>query len=52
MKKGRLLYPSRDDAEALKATPGWAKPIVAGAFRCEEGEDGSHDETPAGDPTE
>ena len=39
MNDGRLLYPGRDDAEALRATPEWAKPIVAAAFRCDEGED-------------
>src|SRR5205823_6550076 len=34
MKDGRVLHPGRDDVEALQATPDWAKPIVAAAFRC------------------
>ncbi|HWK47804.1 MAG TPA: zeta toxin family protein [Stellaceae bacterium] len=38
MKTGRLIYPGHDDAEALKATPEWAKPIVAAAFRRAEAE--------------
>lgn len=33
MKNGRVLYPRRDDVEALQATPDWAKPIVEAAFR-------------------
>jgi predicted ABC-type ATPase len=32
-KGGFVLYPARDDVEALAATPAWAKPIVAAAFR-------------------
>jgi hypothetical protein len=35
MKDGRVLYPGRDDVQALEATPDWAKPIVAAAFRCQ-----------------
>jgi predicted ABC-type ATPase len=34
MKDGRILQPGHDDVEALQATPDWAKPIVAAAFRC------------------
>jgi hypothetical protein len=41
MKGGRLLYPRPDDIEALKATPGWAKPIVEAALRHEELNDGA-----------
>jgi len=36
MRQGRVLYPGRDDVEALEATPVWAKPIVAAAFRCRQ----------------
>jgi predicted ABC-type ATPase len=36
MKDGRVLHPGRDDLQALEATPDWAKPIVAAAFRCQE----------------
>ena len=36
MKDGRVLHPRRDDVAALQATPDWAKPIVAAAFRCED----------------
>jgi predicted ABC-type ATPase len=36
MKDGRVLYPGRDDLQALEATPDWAKPIVAAAFRRQE----------------
>jgi predicted ABC-type ATPase len=36
MKGSRVLHPQRDDVEALKATPDWAKPIVEAAFRCGE----------------
>jgi hypothetical protein len=52
MNDGRLLYPGRDDAEALRATPEWAKPIVAAAFRCDEGDDRSHDGAPGDDGAE
>jgi predicted ABC-type ATPase len=41
MKDGRVLYPGRDDVEALQATPEWAKPIVEAAFRCDESSDGT-----------
>jgi predicted ABC-type ATPase len=41
MKDGRVLRPGRGDAEALEATPAWAKPIVAAAFRCHDAETGS-----------
>ena len=47
MQDGRVLHPGRDDAEALQATPGWAKPIVAAAFRCHEAKTGSSDRAPA-----
>lgn len=33
MKRGRVLYPEFDDVSALRATPNWAKPIVAAAIR-------------------
>jgi predicted ABC-type ATPase len=33
MKDGWLVYPGRDDVEALQATPEWAKPIVESALR-------------------
>jgi hypothetical protein len=36
MKDGRVLHPRRDDLAALQATPDWAKPIVAAAFRCDD----------------
>lgn len=36
MKNGRVLCPAHDDAQALQATPDWAKPIVAAAFRRHE----------------
>jgi predicted ABC-type ATPase len=36
MQDGRVLYPGRDDVEALQATPEWAKPIVEAAFRCDD----------------
>jgi predicted ABC-type ATPase len=36
MKDRRVLYPGRDDAESLRATPEWAKPIVEAAIRCAE----------------
>jgi predicted ABC-type ATPase len=36
-KDGRVLHPSPDNMEALLATPEWAKPIVAAAFRWREG---------------
>lgn len=32
-RNGLVLYPARDDVEALTAIPPWAKPIVAAAFR-------------------
>src|SRR5690606_15667722 len=35
MKNGRVLYPRPDNAAALATTPGWAKAIVAAAFRCD-----------------
>lgn len=41
MTNGRVLHPGRDDVEALQATPGWAKPIVAAAFRCHEAKGGA-----------
>jgi predicted ABC-type ATPase len=41
MKDGRVLYPGRDDLQALQATPEWAKPIVEVAFRCAESIDGT-----------
>lgn len=49
MKDGRVLHPGRGDVEALQATPDWAKPIVAAAFRCREAKDGSSDRAPASD---
>lgn len=33
MEDGRVLHPARGDLAALKATPGWAKPIVEAALR-------------------
>jgi hypothetical protein len=36
MKNGRVLRPARNDVRALRATPEWAKPILAAAFRCHE----------------
>lgn len=36
MKDGRVVYPDRADVTALEATPDWAKPIVAAAFRCHD----------------
>jgi predicted ABC-type ATPase len=36
MKDGRVLHPGRGDVAALQATPDWAKPIVAAAFRCDD----------------
>ena len=44
MKDGRVVHPDRSDVAALQATPDWAKPIVAAAFRC----DGLRDGAPAG----
>jgi predicted ABC-type ATPase len=41
MKDGRVLHPRRDDLAALQATPDWAKPIVAAAFRCDALRDGA-----------
>lgn len=41
MKGGRVLYPKRDDIEALQATREWAKPIVEAAFRCDESSAGT-----------
>ena len=38
MKDGRVLHPHRGDVAALQATPDWAKPIVAAAFRCDDRE--------------
>jgi predicted ABC-type ATPase len=35
VKHGQILYPERNDVAALASTPGWAKPIVAAAFRHE-----------------
>jgi hypothetical protein len=36
MKDGGVLHPRPDDLAALQATPDWAKPIVAAAFRCND----------------
>lgn len=36
MEDGRVLHPAQDDLAALKATPGWAKPIVEMALRAEK----------------
>lgn len=36
MKDGRALYPAQGDLAALKATPGWAKPIVEAMLRAEK----------------
>jgi predicted ABC-type ATPase len=33
MAEGRVLHPAEGDLTALKATPGWAKPIVEAALR-------------------
>ena len=38
MKDGRVVHPGRGDVMALQATPDWAKPIVAAAFRCDGSE--------------
>lgn len=46
MKDGRVLHPGRGDVAALQATPDWAKPIVAAAFRC-DGTAGRGDKAPA-----
>jgi predicted ABC-type ATPase len=48
MKDGRLLHPARDDLPALQATPDWAKPILAAAFRCDEAKGGPGERAPAG----
>jgi len=37
MKDGRVVHPGRGDVAALQATPDWAKPIVAAAFRWHDG---------------
>jgi predicted ABC-type ATPase len=47
MEDGRVLHPHRDDLAALQATPDWAKPIVAAAFRCDEAKHGARDRAPA-----
>jgi hypothetical protein len=47
MENGQVLHPGRDDVEALQATPEWAKPIVAAAFRCHEAKDESLGRAPA-----
>ena len=39
MEHGRVLHPGRGDVAALDATPEWAKPIVAAAFRCQAAKD-------------
>jgi hypothetical protein len=36
MEDGRVLHPAQGDLAALKATPGWAKPIVEAALRTEK----------------
>ncbi len=36
MEDGHVLHPAQDDLAALKATPGWAKPIVEAALRAEK----------------
>jgi len=36
MENGRALYPAQGDIAALKATPGWAKPIVEAILRAEK----------------
>jgi predicted ABC-type ATPase len=33
---GKILYPAQNDIAALAATPDWAKPIVAAAFRYQD----------------
>jgi len=35
-KHAEILYPARSDVAAIAATPDWAKPIVAAAFRLED----------------
>jgi predicted ABC-type ATPase len=47
MKDGRVLHPGRGDVAALQATPDWAKPIVAAAFRCDDGKVTPRDGAPA-----
>jgi predicted ABC-type ATPase len=41
MTGGRVVRPGRDDLAALQATPDWAKPIVAAAFRCHDASEGA-----------
>jgi len=36
MEDGRVLHPAQGDLAALKATPGWSKPIVEAALRAEK----------------
>lgn len=33
MEDGRIVFPARDDVEALKSTPAWARPILEAALR-------------------
>jgi predicted ABC-type ATPase len=47
MKAGRVVHPGRDDVAALQATPDWAKPIIAAAFRCDDAKGASRDRVPA-----
>ena len=47
VKDGQVLHPGRGDVDALEATPAWAKPIVAAAFRCHNAEIASPGRTPA-----
>ena len=36
MVQGRMLFPTPDDAAALAATPGWARPILQAAFEVQQ----------------
>lgn len=36
MERGKVLFPARDDIEALERTPEWSRPIVEAAFRLDE----------------
>lgn len=46
IKDGRVPHPAQGDLAALKATPGWAKPIVEAALRAESA-DGPQLSSPA-----
>jgi len=47
MKSGRVSHPERNDTEALRATPGWAKPLVVAAWHCHDAQDSAAAETKA-----